>query len=197
MGFTVPELATFIWTLAEKLDGREICVHMNDVVRQDDSEMLKQLMPLIRAINKNLVTRESQALAWPKENITYRGTGIPSDQLQFFFSKKQYRCPMFLATSFDRELAEDFARRAKTCGKSMVLFRIHYHVQYRCKHVNYISAVAELSTEEEFLFPPYSAFTVRSPHKKEGEMYVIDIEAAYDNKDEEAAPERLPLSPWH
>eukprot|EP00438_Fugacium_kawagutii_P019025 Skav208692 [mRNA] locus=scaffold42:130882:132582:+ [translate_table: standard] len=192
-GFTVVQLAIFTWTLMERVHDRELCSYMNEILREDSKERLQPLIPLVRAMNSFLVTRGKAASEWPKDNITYRGAGIPDEHMAFFQSGVQYRCPMFLATSFDDEVAEDFARMNRK-GKNMVIFHVHYDVDLRCSHVNYLKGGGDVENEAEFLFPPYSAFTVKLAPEKDGKKWVIHIEAFPDNCE---APEDLPLSLWH
>ena len=59
-----------------------------------------------------------------------------------------------------------------------------------CVHVNYLPN----STEAEFLFVPYSVFTVTKYEDKSQYYTEICIEAAADNKDED---DELILSNWH
>eukprot|EP00438_Fugacium_kawagutii_P002832 Skav214118 [mRNA] locus=scaffold1185:476168:477265:- [translate_table: standard] len=192
-GFTVSKLATFAWTLTEQVHGRPLCSYMNEIVREDEKERLLPLMPLVRAMNSFLVTRGKEPSEWPPENVTYRGAGIPNQHMDFFQKGLQYRSPMFLATSFDQDVAMDFARMHRK-GKNMVIFHVHFDTDLRCNHVNYLKEATDVESEAEFLFPPYSAFTVKSPPEKEGNKWVIHIEAFPDNCE---APEDLPLALWH
>eukprot|EP00438_Fugacium_kawagutii_P014524 Skav232267 [mRNA] locus=scaffold882:61982:62932:- [translate_table: standard] len=192
-GFSVPKLATFAWTLTEQVHDRPLCSYMNEIVREDEHERLRPLIPLVRAMNSFLVTRGKEATEWPPDNVTYRGAGIPDEHMGFFQSGLQYRSPMFLATSFDQDVAMDFARMNRK-GKNMVIFHVHYDPDLRCHHVNYLKEASDVESEAEFLFPPYSAFTVKSAPEKEGKKWVIHIEAFPDNCD---APEDLPLAFWH
>ena len=77
---------------------------------------------------------------------------------------------------------------------------------HRCAHVNYVSHT-HVGGEAEFLFVPYSIFTVRSVTWGEGgAAHCIEIDAASDNRVEAeggdgrwATPvgsEGLPLAPW-
>ena len=70
-------------------------------------------------------------------------------------------------------------------------------VKKKCVHVNLVTKrVPGLPNEQEFLFAPYSAFTVRSARWGAGtdtDPHVIDLQAAPDN---EGAPEGLPLALW-
>ena len=56
--------------------------------------------------------------------------------------------------------------------------------------------VPDLPDEQEFLFTPYSAFTVQRAEWNAGteeHPHLIELQAAADNK---AEPEDLPLAPW-
>eukprot|EP00435_Cladocopium_sp_Y103_P024129 s4176_g5.t2 len=200
----VSKLATFAWTLTDKVYGRELCSYMNEIVREDDKDRLKPLLPLARAINKVLVTRGHAANDWPAENISYRGSGIPREQLKFFEENQEYRCPMYLATSFDRKIAMQFASRNANTEKDMAIFHVHYDENRGCKHVNYLKSVSAVPSEAEFLFPPYSAFKVRSPPREDKGSWVIEIDAFPDNADASEvslfklcfAVVCLPRAPW-
>jgi hypothetical protein len=65
----------------------------------------------------------------------------------------------------------------------------------RCVHVNLVTKrVPGLPDEREYLFAPYSAFTVRSAEWRAGsdaDPHVLELVAAVDNE-----PEDLPLAPW-
>ena len=72
----------------------------------------------------------------------------------------------------------------------------------RCVHVNFIDRTdGTVHGEDEFLFSPYSVFTVRtvcwqaSPLVNEyvTRPHTIDVEVATDNK---RLPTDLPLAPW-
>ena len=66
-----------------------------------------------------------------------------------------------------------------------------------CRHVNLVTKrVPNLPDEQEYLFAPYSTFTVRSAQWKAGsdaDPHVVVLDAAVENKRE---PEDLPLAPW-
>ena len=70
--------------------------------------------------------------------------------------------------------------------------------RYRCKHVNLVEKT-NVHGEEEFLYAPYSVFTVlsvtmpASGKANASNPIVIQLQAATDNREE---PEDLPLSPW-
>ena len=67
----------------------------------------------------------------------------------------------------------------------------------KCRHVNLVTKrVPGLPDEQEYLFTPYSVFTVLSASWNAGTAanpHVIELLAAVDNQE---APEDLPLAPW-
>ena len=78
---------------------------------------------------------------------------------------------------------------------SKVLWRVRIDPERRCLHVNLVEK-SNVPGEEEYLFAPYSAFTVLSAKWRAGtvaEPHVVELLAAVDNK---AEPEDLPLAPW-
>ena len=122
---------------------------------------------------------------------------------------------MFLATSFNESTAllSFLAHRLEPADESQsppwqepVLWTFHLDASLpenqRCVHVNYIDRTDNtVRDEDEFLFAPYSVFTVRSvsweadpiandyvarPHR-------IELNVAPDNMRE---PLELPLAPW-
>ena len=115
-----------------------------------------------------------------------------------------YRVPGFLATSLDQRVADRFLRRAvEGQGDDGVKWIIHLDPrgavdpEYRCKHVNYVESTL-IKGEDEFLFAPYSVFTVIStawsdcPHNPK-RPHVVHLEAALDNWDH---PGDCETAPW-
>jgi len=103
---------------------------------------------------------------------------------------------MFMATSRDKMVSEQFCRRAHLAGNRPVMWYIELDKKYKCMHVNLVES-SNVAKEAEFLFVPYSTFTVKrvvwetkptwlKPHQ-------IYLEAAIDNICED---EDLPLAPW-
>jgi len=142
----------------------------------------------------------------------------PADLKRFFVPNCKYRVPQFLATSFSEEVAKHFISQAASTGApEMVLWHVHtdqrgdpdndeYDDCYRCKHVNFIQHSQIMHPpghpqegrpcEDEYLFAPYSVFTVLFTQWRAGtrtKPHIIHISAAVDNLDE---PEDLPLAPW-
>ena len=67
----------------------------------------------------------------------------------------------------------------------------------KCRHVNLVTKrVPGLPDEQEYLFAPYSVFTVVSVKWGTGtdvDPHVIELLAAPDNKE---CSDELPLAPW-
>ena len=82
-------------------------------------------------------------------------------------------------------------------GDDCVLWRVRIHPERKCKHVNLVTKrVPGLPDEQEYLFAPYSVFTVLSATWKVGtkaEPHEIELMAAVDNR---GPSEELPLAPW-
>ena len=71
--------------------------------------------------------------------------------------------------------------------------------EFRCRHVNFLqNTQLPVEVEEEFLFTPYSVFTVLSLHVPDRpsvqDPVVVQVQAAMDNTEE---AEDLPLAPWY
>ena len=132
----------------------------------------------------------------------------------FFAVGKAYRAPMFIATSVEQDVSvHTFLMRLPPAAASQsppfqepVLWRFHLDgalpPNRRCVHVNFIDRTdGTVHGEDEFLFAPYSTFTVRalewSPQPTVNAYlmrpHYIDVNVASDNM---LQPLDLPLAPW-
>ena len=132
----------------------------------------------------------------------------------FFAPGVAYRAPMFVATSFDDAVSVNtFLRRLERPSASQrpphqepTLWLFHYDGSLpqsrRCVHVNFIDRTdGTVHGEDEFLFAPYSCFTVRAVHweadpvvdEYDARPHRIEVDVAPDNR---RAPTDLPLAPW-
>ena len=96
-------------------------------------------------------------------------------------------------------------------GREKVHFTIRYNHQKNrlCNHVNFIEKdhSEAPNPEDEFLFAPYSAFTVQNIQSPSDttDYYEITLLAAWENKEfakngkkiPGGASEALPLAGWH
>ena len=193
-GDPIDVMAQRMWTSALQLRGREFCFMLNDAVRDDAPALAGTLGKIARAINQLCVTADRQTAAvHPPDFVCYRGAGFDEAYRSFFVAGRRFRQPAYLATSFSREVALRFLRRSTMAAKVLWVMRID--PQRKCAHVNLVQK-SNVPGEEEYLFAPYSAFTVISTKWGSGtdeDPHVIELCAAPDNK---AEPENLPLAPW-
>eukprot|EP00039_Didymoeca_costata_P002414 m.60039 g.60039 ORF g.60039 m.60039 type:complete len:315 (-) comp11290_c0_seq1:79-1023(-) len=204
-----------LWTSDLKLpNGRPLYSILNEVIRKDsndEGEILQHAAVLTKAINKMCVAGRDFKLPkavpksemFPTDDCVYRGAVIPKEHLDFFSFGRKYRVPNFLATSFVRKVAEGFCKDASEGSTDdAVMWIVHvdpagrYDANKLCKHANLI-VNSKFLGEKEYLFVPYSVFTVSmvylSPNPSYHTPHIIHLQAALDNKKE---PESLPLAPW-
>jgi hypothetical protein len=196
----VPAACQRLWTSAEHIKGREFCSILNEAIRLDDPIVSSTVAALARAINCLSIMRgKSVDVEWPGDFKLYRGGGLPVEHQSFFSVGKEYRVPMYLATSTDRGVClRTFCYRAHSAtNHPPVLFTVLIDPAARCVHVNGIKRT-NCPDESEFLFVPYSVFQVVGVNWKEKPTWMdpheVIIKAAPDNQ---LCSEDLPLSPWH
>ena len=190
--YTIPEQAQYIWTLDCTLQDREMCSILNDAIRSDEAACIGPVAKLAREINRRCVTIPPQP-PYPNDWICYRGSGFDERFREFFFPGRKFRQPAFLPTSFKEDTAKDFMRRSTAAAK--VLWKINIHRKNKCVNCSLVENTA-FPEESEYLFVPYSVFTVHHASWRAGTVgdpHVIELYAATDNKGE---PEGLPLAPW-
>eukprot|EP01127_Copromyxa_protea_P015167 TRINITY_DN4321_c0_g1_i1.p1 TRINITY_DN4321_c0_g1~~TRINITY_DN4321_c0_g1_i1.p1 ORF type:complete len:209 (+),score=25.98 TRINITY_DN4321_c0_g1_i1:661-1287(+) len=177
----------------ERMGCKEgICTRGHTLYKNDLSECMIPVATICRGINSLCVKRDMAIEKWPKYNKLYRGSCLPPDVLTNFFQPGvTYRCPMYLASSVSRTVAERFTLRSQVQKLQKVLWVIHLDPELKCWHVNHVERT-NCPGEEEFLFVPYSVFTVIEIVA--GNPLEIHLEAAFDNKDHR---EDLPLCTWH
>ena len=177
---------------------------INESLREDCRTEMESLAILARCINHLcLVRADLTQQKFPPDSCTYRGGELPPQFFGFFEVGKKYRVPGFLATSFKQEIANRFLGFKFALGRTPVRWEVvldprgRDDVAFRCRHVNFLNHT-QIAGEEEFLFTPYSVFTVLSfnqpPHPTAADPVVVRIEASLDNQTE---PEHLPLAPWY
>jgi len=200
---TPAKIALKLWTCAVKAGmGKELCSLLNEVIREDaDDEIFKKSLRLARLMNTLVSDRSSiSKTIWPEEGQTYRGSGLPQEEVDKFAEGYKYRASMFLATAFDEQVTRSFLRGV---GKGMVpvLFIFRLHPTDKCDHVLYLEELSLIHGETEFLYAPYSVYTVlgvelpsdgRKPTWEDPVRIVLEV--AVDNFLE---PEDLPTQSWH
>ena len=176
------------------LRGREFCFILNRAVRGDESTLADPTAGLSRGINK-LCVSVPPSPPFPPGDVCFRGGGFDDQFRAFFVQGRKFRQPAYLATSFSEQVARHFIDMRG--GGDCVLWRVRIDPVRKCVHVNLVTKrVPGLPDEQEYLFAPYSAFTVLSARWRAGttaEPHEVELLAAVDNKEE---PEDLPLAPW-
>ena len=203
----VDAAAEYLWTSGKRhaiVKGTELCSVLNAVIRDDVANEIKAAAPIFRSINTRRVYRTKTGLntTYPSNGKTWRGGGFRKDFEPFFkrMKGKKYRVPGFLATSNKQSVAATFAFQADNnhpCVIWCIMFdpRGELQPKYRVQHLTFVSK-SLIPGEGEYLFPPYSVFTLLST-KWSAELiqpHEFTVRAARDNQLE---PEDLPLIPWY
>ena len=118
----------------------------------------------------------------------------------------KFRAPGFLATSFERSVAERFQKRAAAKGVNPTVIwciqldkRGEHNLDFRCRHGAFICpSNTVVGGEKEYLFTHFAPFLVidvqwsdtptlpETPHQ-------ITLQTCLDS----SADDTLPLSPWN
>jgi hypothetical protein len=190
----VAERVQRMWSSALQLCGRELCSVLNYAARVDTPEFAEPLAVLVRAINLLCVTAGRAACDLPA--VCYRGGGFDEQHRRWYSAHllQKIRIPSFVATSASRAVADGFMARSDK--QSVIRWLIRFDPA-GCVHVNLVTRrVPGLRDEREYLFAPYSAFTLQAVRWGAGTMsdpHQLELLAAVDNK---AESELLPLAPW-
>ena len=190
----VAERVQRMWTSALQLSGRELCSVLNYAARADTPQFAEPLAVLVRAINLLCVTFGRSAAALPA--LCYRGGGFDERHRDWYGAHvgQKMRQPSFLATSVSRAVADGFMVRSDQSSKVRWVIRFDPR---GCVHVNLITKrVPGLLDESEYLFAPYSTFTLLAVRWGAGttaDPHQLELMAAVDNR---AESELLPLAPW-
>ena len=139
----IADMGQKVWTSQKKLAGREFCSIVNELLRTDallTDEVADQLAILAHAINRNVVTRSVEYdVPWPSgpkggagqistmKDVCFRGGGFCDTAAirDFFCAGRKYRVPGFLATSYNKYIAEHFIQRVRLPDLPRVVRRSH------------------------------------------------------------------------
>jgi hypothetical protein len=82
---------------------------MNESLREDYLSEMPSLAILARSINHLCLVRDNLSKQkFPPDDCTYRGGELPPRFFDFFAVGTKYRVPGFLATSFQKSVAQNF-----------------------------------------------------------------------------------------
>lgn len=199
----VAAAAEYVWTSGKTLLGVEFCAILNAAIRADRADEMVHAAMFTRAINQRRIQRVANVLEksqYPLDGKLWRGTSFDDTHRSFFRKNVKYRAPGFVASSLSRTIAGTFIFKVPS-GVSTVEWCILVDprgatdFKRRCRNASYV-AKTHLNGEGEYLFAPFSVFTVRKVKWNEDplESHSITVAAAVDNALE---PDDLPLSPWY
>eukprot|EP01062_Namystynia_karyoxenos_P023767 TRINITY_DN1920_c0_g1_i13.p1 TRINITY_DN1920_c0_g1~~TRINITY_DN1920_c0_g1_i13.p1 ORF type:complete len:735 (+),score=196.70 TRINITY_DN1920_c0_g1_i13:82-2286(+) len=187
--------------------GREIefCTWVGHAVCFGSEELLERVVPYLRTLNLFCVTRRGghdMAPVWEKLRRNswrlYRGSGFDAAHRDWYRPGLVFRQLRAVASSLKRDTALDFAMRGFENGEWPVLWVIEIDSEPpHCHHVNHLGpGISFYPTEDEFLFPNASVFTVvrvEWQEERRGDRpSLIVLRAARDNRDH---PLDLPVAP--
>lgn len=171
----IPFTAQRLWTSEVKAPSTdlELCSILNAVIRSDKDELMKPLHVIVKAIKELLVAKRGPGKVTKTATpggLVYRGTGFPDTEehrrrvKNFYAVGCEYRVPGFLATSLDRSVAREFAKRSWTKQKEAgqneavcMIFTVEFDKD-GCQHAALVEK-SNVEGEGEFLFTPYSVFS--------------------------------------
>eukprot|EP01084_Bolivina_argentea_P060837 111145_1 len=117
----------------------------------DNYADLKKFMPIIRGITSHLVSPTDRKMT------TYRGSKILMKQFDQIKIGTTYRIPQILATSESKNTAQSFLE-----GDGVM---VEFSIPKGCWNASPIAQFSAISSEEEVLFPPYTAIKINSKKK--------------------------------
>ena len=127
----IADMGQKVWTSQKQLQGREFCSILNELIRTDallTDKVADRLAEFAHAINSNVVTRGVECdVPWPDgpkgsanhvstmKDVCLRGGGFcdTAETRAFFCVGRKYRVPGFLATSYNKYIAEHFIQRVR------------------------------------------------------------------------------------
>ena len=168
-----------MWTSAQTVNGKtQFCSMINHILREDLARGVEYVVIFTRLLNRRFIVkiypRDQLNGIFPISKCLWRGGGLPEKHHSFFAQRdKWFRVPGFLASSRNKEVAIRFMKRQKETPVLWMILLCGFADQgYRefCRHLSYVEKSHFRKSEEEFLFPPYSAFQVVRMQRETTEM---------------------------
>jgi len=154
--YSLEEKCIKLWTMESP------CYHiLTQSLYEDNYEEIKRYMPIIRGMNKYIVTPTK------KEYTCYRGSKMSKKMWDYYKEGNEYRAPSFGAMS----------QNIETCERFKDEYRILFKIPKNCWNAAPVkSYLTPFPSEEEVLMPPYTAFKVLKKWNglKELEVQVLD-----------------------
>jgi len=213
------------WTSTEVCDitKREFCGLLQEGIRLDSPSLMPMLVAIFATMSRYTMATDAKRRSdlaaidrvdWPlveRESsceskwTLHRGGRLPQRCVAWFEeaieNKTIYRVKMALPTTKIGTKAIDFmSEYSYPEGEPKAYWRYHLDPTLRCRHVNCLEAASRVKEEQEFCFPPYSAFRATELQwVSTGGYYVIDVEVIHDNKSaaqDGPVPINAPIAPW-
>lgn len=223
-GWAAAETLVRLWTstnLCTPLQ-REFCSLLQAAMRLNDPELTPVLARIWATMNvfclSNRKSGADRLVVWPGEahpvtrkpppaeeelRVLHRGGRLHPVADEWWedacYSKEVFRVPGAVAVSKLAKKALTFMHRLsrpKDAPKAYFRFHLVPGISQPCDHAVCLDAVSEVPEEQEFLFPPFSAFQAISKewHEEDGEEYwVINIKVMKNNQE---VSDMVPLCPW-
>jgi len=156
--FNIEEKCVRIWTLQSPLYKT-----LTKALYQDDKYQIRKYIPLIRGINKYLVSPTNRSY------ITYRSSHMSDKQFNTYKLGNIYRAPSFVATSENESVTQNFSLK-----KAKDKYSIKFRIPKWCWNAAPISHLSAYPTEKEILLPAYTAFKVLDKTNNRIEVQVLD-----------------------
>lgn len=195
-------LAARLWTSTSKcpLLGREYSSLLNQAIRDDIVTLAPHVVRIIATmagfnVKDRQVMHGLPPVQWPADYVLFRGGRLPAQHRAWYEARvgEVVRINMNWATTKVRLKASEFMNRySYPDTEPKVMYRVILDEVLLCDHVNCVEALTLVGGEQEFLFPPYSAFKIRSVEAKAGYTQ-IEMDVQPNNRD---VPEDVDLAPW-
>ena len=177
--------------LADNIFSSIIC----EILRSDSLAAIRFVTPFV----KGLSTTNYQ-FDLPTDLYLYRGSGIPRDELNVYVEGQIYRTPNLLSTTSDTNIAQSFLNKAQGQNIDPVLYIFCFCALPNNSELtnNDIYSNIKQITSNEYLFLPYSTFTVGSvivspdPSIESPHIVYVNVEPNSDK-----CLDMCPIIDWH
>jgi len=153
--YSLDEKCIKLWTAESP-----VYPYLTQSLYEDDKKALDRMMPIIKGINKYLVTPTD------KEYICYRGSKMSKKMWNYYKAGNEYRAPACCAMSQEKATADKFKDT----------YYIMFRIPKNCWNARPIASNLSPFDEQEILTPPYTAFKVLKKWEglKELEVQILD-----------------------
>jgi len=139
-----PLIAVRVWT------GNSLYGDLKHALMTDNDELCRLLAPYMRALNHHLVMQN------PREMVTFRGSKMNQEDLnRLYLAWKGNECvttrvPSYYPSSLSKQQAAMFSKG----------LLVKFHIPAGCPNCCHIEPWSDYESEQEVLFPPWTAFKI-------------------------------------